>query len=37
LPKTASGLPLIVLFGIASIAAAFGLMAFGRPSHVSVR
>lgn len=33
LPKTASALPLIVLFGIASIAAAFGLMAFGKPSY----
>jgi len=30
LPKTASTLPLIALFGVVSIGAAFGLMAYGK-------
>jgi hypothetical protein len=37
LPRTAGVLPLIVLFGFASIAAAFGLMAFRKPAYSSVR
>jgi hypothetical protein len=37
LPATAGVLPLIVLFGFASIAAAFGLMAFRKPAYSSVR
>jgi hypothetical protein len=37
LPKTASPLPLIGLFGLASIAAAFGLTAFGKRATVSAR
>jgi len=32
LPQTASALPLVVLLGLGSIAVAFGLMAFGKPS-----
>jgi LPXTG-motif cell wall-anchored protein len=35
LPKTASSLSLIVLVGLGSIAAAFGLMVFGRKSTTS--
>jgi hypothetical protein len=37
LPNTAGVLPLIVLLGFASIAAAFGLMAFRKPAYSSVR
>jgi len=37
LPKTASPLSLIVLFGLASIGAAFGLMVFGKKTTASVR
>jgi len=37
LPGTAGVLPLIVLLGFASIAAAFGLMAFRKPAYNSVR
>jgi len=37
MPKTASTLPLVVLFGLGSISAAFGLMAFGkRPAAATV-
>jgi hypothetical protein len=36
LPKTASALSLIVLLGLGSIGAAFGLMAFGRKTTASV-
>jgi len=35
MPKTASALPLVVLFGLGSIAAAFGLMAMGRRSRAT--
>ena len=37
LPKTAGVLPWIVLFGLASIATAFGLMAFRKPAYSSPR
>jgi len=37
LPSTASVLPLIALLGFASIAAAFGLMAFRKPAYTSIR
>jgi LPXTG-motif cell wall-anchored protein len=37
LPKTASSLPLIVLLGLGSIGAAFGLMLFGKRATVSAR
>jgi hypothetical protein len=38
LPNTASVLPLIVLLGFASIATAFGLMAFGKePAYAPIR
>jgi hypothetical protein len=37
LPKTASELPLIVLLGLGSLGAAFGLMAFGRRTTDSAR
>ena len=37
LPSTAGVLPLIVLLGFASIAAAFGMMAFRKPAYSSVR
>lgn len=36
LPKTASALPLIVLLGLGSVAAAFGLMIFGKPTASAV-
>jgi LPXTG-motif cell wall-anchored protein len=37
LPKTASSMPLIVLFGLGSVCAAFGLMLFGKRASASVR
>jgi hypothetical protein len=37
LPKTASSLPLIVLLGLGSVCAAFGLMLFGKRSTASAR
>jgi LPXTG-motif cell wall-anchored protein len=37
LPKTASSMPLIVLFGLGSVCAAFGLMVFGKRASASVR
>jgi hypothetical protein len=36
LPKTASRLPLIVLLGFGAVAAAFGLMMFGKPTASAV-
>jgi len=35
LPKTASTLPLMILFGVASIGLAFGLMVFGKRRGVA--
>jgi hypothetical protein len=37
LPKTASPLRWIVLFGLTSIAVAFGLITFGKPAYASTR
>jgi hypothetical protein len=37
LPKTAGNLPLVMLLGFASLGVAFGLMAFGKRSTLSVR
>jgi hypothetical protein len=37
LPKTAGTLPWIMLFGLTSIAVAFGLIVFGKPAYASTR